>query len=255
VFNSPPAVVAWGSNRLDIFGLGTDDQMYHKAWDGTQWLPSLTDWDALGGVFNPSPLPSPQNIGLRMQYQESNEWCWIAVAASINYFYNPASTATQCGIMTTIGQTINHFPSNTSACPSAQVIASTPGLAAILANPYDKAAEFVLDNAALGIDRQYLKSGGIGDALDVNGNNAGYQGAGVGLAAIAQEVNSGRPVCVDITWKNGAQHVVAIAGVLDDNLLILDPANGESVFRFGDFPSAYFGGATVNSYCFTKSGS
>ena len=34
VFYSPPAVTAWGSNRLDIFGLGTDWAMYHKAWDG-----------------------------------------------------------------------------------------------------------------------------------------------------------------------------------------------------------------------------
>jgi len=26
-------VVSWGANRLDIFGLGTDNQMYHKAWE------------------------------------------------------------------------------------------------------------------------------------------------------------------------------------------------------------------------------
>jgi hypothetical protein len=32
-FDSAPAVVSWGPNRLDIFGLGTDDLMYHKAWD------------------------------------------------------------------------------------------------------------------------------------------------------------------------------------------------------------------------------
>jgi hypothetical protein len=31
------AVTSWGSNRLDIFGLGTDNQMYHKAWDGSAW--------------------------------------------------------------------------------------------------------------------------------------------------------------------------------------------------------------------------
>jgi hypothetical protein len=49
------ATVAWGSNRLDIFGLGTDNQMYHKAWDGNAWLPSLTDWEPLGGVFNSPP--------------------------------------------------------------------------------------------------------------------------------------------------------------------------------------------------------
>jgi hypothetical protein len=39
VFSSPPAVVSWGDNRLDIFGLGNDKQMFHKAWDGTAWRP------------------------------------------------------------------------------------------------------------------------------------------------------------------------------------------------------------------------
>jgi len=32
--------------------LGTDNQMYHKAWTGTQWYPSIKDWESLGGVFN-----------------------------------------------------------------------------------------------------------------------------------------------------------------------------------------------------------
>jgi hypothetical protein len=55
VFHSPPAAVSWGANRLDIFGLGTDNQMYHKSWDGFQWGPSTTGWEALGGVFNSAP--------------------------------------------------------------------------------------------------------------------------------------------------------------------------------------------------------
>ena len=46
--------------------------------------------------------------------------------------------------------------------------------------------------------------------------------------------------------------MVAIAGVLGDSLLILDPANGESVVRFGDFPGTYFNGAKLDGYTFTK---
>ncbi len=49
------AAVAWGANRLDIFALGTDNSMYHKAWDGSAWQPSMTNWEALGGTFN-TPL-------------------------------------------------------------------------------------------------------------------------------------------------------------------------------------------------------
>ena len=197
--------------------------------------------------------PRPNNIGLRMQYQESNEWCWIAVATSINHFYNPSSAWTQCQIMTVVGHNINGFPADTSACPSAQVVAANPALAAALANPYTNAAEFILDNAAYGVDRRYLKSGGISDPLKVTGNFDSYHGANLSLGQIAAQVNAGRPVAVDITWVNkSGSHVVAIAGVLGDSLLILDPANGESVVRFGDFPATYFDGATLDGYTFTK---
>jgi len=42
----------WGANRLDSFGLGTDNAVYHKAWTGTGWQ---ADWESLGGTFNSAP--------------------------------------------------------------------------------------------------------------------------------------------------------------------------------------------------------
>ncbi len=46
------AVVSWGANRLDFFGQGTDGVYYHKAWNGSDWVPSASaDWESLGGVF------------------------------------------------------------------------------------------------------------------------------------------------------------------------------------------------------------
>jgi hypothetical protein len=197
--------------------------------------------------------PMPNSIGLRMQYQETGEWCWIAVATSINHFYHPASTWTQCQIMTIVGQTINKFPPDTSACPSADVLAANPGLAAILADPYSKSAEFVLDNPAYRIDPEYIKSGGVSDPLKVAGNWASDQPGSLGLDQIASEVNAGRPVVAAITWFSGGSHFVAIAGVLGDSLLVLDPINGQSVVRFGAFPTSYFGGATLDNFTFTKS--
>jgi hypothetical protein len=44
----PYAVASWGDNRLDIFGLSYSSGMYHKAWTGTAWWPSQTDWEPLG---------------------------------------------------------------------------------------------------------------------------------------------------------------------------------------------------------------
>jgi hypothetical protein len=40
--------VSWGSGRLDLFLHGTDNEIYHKSFDGT-WEPSQTDWLPLGG--------------------------------------------------------------------------------------------------------------------------------------------------------------------------------------------------------------
>lgn len=48
------SAVTWSSGRLDIFGLGVDDQMYHKSWEGN-WGPSINSYDALGGKFNSPP--------------------------------------------------------------------------------------------------------------------------------------------------------------------------------------------------------
>jgi Zn-dependent M28 family amino/carboxypeptidase len=39
------SVVAWGPDRLDVFAVGVDSAMHHKAFDGT-W----NDFESLGGV-------------------------------------------------------------------------------------------------------------------------------------------------------------------------------------------------------------
>ena len=38
-----------------IFGVGTDNQMYYKYWDGSVWQPSQSGWSLLGGLFVSSP--------------------------------------------------------------------------------------------------------------------------------------------------------------------------------------------------------
>jgi hypothetical protein len=88
--------------------------------------------------------------------------------------------------------------------------------------------------------------------LKVTGNWASNQPSSLGLDQLASEVNAGRPVVAGITWFSGGSHFVAIAGVLNDGLLILDPINGQSVVRFAAFPGTYFGGAKLDEYTFTK---
>ncbi|HTD21109.1 MAG TPA: hypothetical protein VK738_00485 [Terriglobales bacterium] len=56
VFASPPAMVAWAANRLDMFALGINNQMLWKYWDGNNWQPSANgDWQDIGGHNLGSP--------------------------------------------------------------------------------------------------------------------------------------------------------------------------------------------------------
>ena len=50
-----PAAAAWAADRLDAFVAGTDSALYHKAWDGSAWQPSVVDYERLGGVFASPP--------------------------------------------------------------------------------------------------------------------------------------------------------------------------------------------------------
>ncbi|MFY9724745.1 MAG: hypothetical protein WAJ87_04580 [Bryobacteraceae bacterium] len=244
-----PALAKFNGDLYAMWKASDGDQnLWYASFDGTKWSAQ-----AIGPGNTGQDLP--QNIGLRMQYQETKDWCWIAVATSVNHFYNPSSTATQCGIMTTVGQAINGFSPSTSACPDAAHIASDPGLAAILADPYTETAHNVLDNPSLGIPTEYIKTGGVADALNVHGNWNGPRLSSITLAQINTEIGAGRPIAVDIKWKSKGAHCVAIAGVLNDMLLICDPIFGETVIQYELFPTAYRGGASLENACLTKKGS
>lgn len=52
---SSSPVVAWGANRLDVFVLGTDRALYHKAWNGSAWAPSVTGYEGQGGICTSAP--------------------------------------------------------------------------------------------------------------------------------------------------------------------------------------------------------
>jgi outer membrane protein assembly factor BamB len=51
VLISGPGSSAWAGNRADVFGVGTDRGLWHRAWDGVQWSP----WQPLGGVITADP--------------------------------------------------------------------------------------------------------------------------------------------------------------------------------------------------------
>ena len=48
-------VVAWGSDRLDAFVIGTNSALYHKWWNGSAWGPSVTGYENMGGTIIGQP--------------------------------------------------------------------------------------------------------------------------------------------------------------------------------------------------------
>ena len=49
---SASSVVSWGPNRLDVFGRGANNAMFHKSWSGSGW----SSWESLGGQFIGDPV-------------------------------------------------------------------------------------------------------------------------------------------------------------------------------------------------------
>ncbi|KIX98981.1 uncharacterized protein Z520_05442 [Fonsecaea multimorphosa CBS 102226] len=64
-FNSyAPTVVSWAENRYDIFLVGGPDQaLYHRYWDGSNWEPSTTDYENLGGFCTSRPVAASRKAG------------------------------------------------------------------------------------------------------------------------------------------------------------------------------------------------
>ncbi|KAF1813405.1 fucose-specific lectin [Eremomyces bilateralis CBS 781.70] len=50
-FASHPASVSWGSNRLDVFGIGADTGLWHRSNSGNGW----EGWEPMGGAFTSPP--------------------------------------------------------------------------------------------------------------------------------------------------------------------------------------------------------
>jgi hypothetical protein len=51
LLTSPPSVVSWGPDRLDIFAKGGDNAIWHQAWNGSSW----SGWDSRGGLVTSPP--------------------------------------------------------------------------------------------------------------------------------------------------------------------------------------------------------
>jgi hypothetical protein len=170
-------------------------------------------------LFHLKKLPPPrracanQVLAFVIQPQGSQtEWCWSACAVSVNRFYSPASTWTQCLLA-------NSALGQTSCCQN-------PGSAQC--------------NQPWYLDR----------ALQIVGNFASYSNGKAVLPTVEGEINSNRPVGMRIGWNGGGGHFIIIYGYYDcgsgntQDINVGDPFYGSSVQPYGNFPATYQGGGT-----------
>lgn len=72
---SGPALTSWSSSRYDLFGRGTDGQLWHAHWTGSGW----SGWEALGGQIESGTSPaavawSANRIDLFIDGVDSQLW-------------------------------------------------------------------------------------------------------------------------------------------------------------------------------------
>jgi len=71
--NTGPAVCSWGPGRLDVFVIGTDNNIWHRAWDGSRW----TGWGSLGDAMASSPAAtsrSANSMDVFVLRSDNNLW-------------------------------------------------------------------------------------------------------------------------------------------------------------------------------------
>src|SRR5947209_5658029 len=71
-FNSGPAVSSWAAGRLDVFGVGLDNAMWHKFYEG-----GWSDWESLGGGLTSDPSAvswGPGRVDFFARGQDNAMW-------------------------------------------------------------------------------------------------------------------------------------------------------------------------------------
>lgn len=68
---SSPSAVSWGVDRLDVYAIDNDQDLYHNSWDGNAWQDTVGTVDDLGGGWIGSGL------GPHLLYNSPSAVAWI----------------------------------------------------------------------------------------------------------------------------------------------------------------------------------
>jgi hypothetical protein len=155
-----------------------------------------------------------------IQPQERSEWCWAAVAVSIERYFDPQSALTQCAIANAVLGSEKVCCQNGSGCNEAATLISAlqqiNRLKRILTRPLT-------------------------------------------FPELQRELDAGLPVCARIRWKGGHAHFIVLVGyrVLPprtQHVDVEDPFNPSGTVAFDTLRDAYYGnGEWIDTYLVTPS--
>jgi len=146
-------------------------------------------------------------MAFKVEDQREDMWCWVAVAASVDHYFDPTSTWSQCRIAgAVLGKTT--CCSDPDSCNQA---------------------------------------GSLEDALRVVDNLKSVEDGPLAFDDVVKQLRLGRPVCVRIGWNEDGGHFVAIRGCDPDARLVdvEDPLFPDWTIPYDELVSDYQGGGNV----------
>jgi hypothetical protein len=162
--------------------------------------------------------PLWHRLQFNMQFQVQSNWCWSATTASVNRYYNPYSTWTQCSLA-------NAHLGQTTCC-------------------------------ANGSSPQCNVPSVLSDVLTLAGNLRSFEGQSAALSKLQPEIDAGRPVAARIGWSGGGGHFVVLEGYragITSMVAVEDPIFGSSDITYDTFRTNYQGSGSWTHTYYTKS--
>lgn len=155
------------------------------------------------------------SINFAMQQQAQTGWCWAAVSSSVDAFYNPASTWTQCKI-------VNSERGLTDCCTNGSSASCNQG--------------WYLDKALTRVGHYARTTGGTKTLLQID-----------------TACDNKTPLCIGIRWASGGGHFLGLSGHYMSNnveyVTVRDPWYGQSDVAYDTLQTKYQGSGTwIYSY-------
>jgi len=143
---------------------------------------------------------------MHLQRQQEDEWCWAAVAVSVDQYFNDASARTQCDLVSDV--------LGVKCCGDS--------------DDCDKPND--LEKA-------------LGNKIGVGKLREPVQNRALEFAEIRDQLAQGFPVCVRIEWPDGGGHFVVIDGADTvggvQAVHIQDPLHDATTISYRDFLTRY----------------